>query len=159
LQAWPIGGLDAGQADAGNRTALAKSAVTMKAASINRFIIAQAYSTRHAHTLFVRNLSASPDRAEESPGYFCVLIPKLCLGTSSFARNSVSFVIFRSFVGEGGSHVSSEMRSSRNTGISACAPSGVALRCSQGMWARQVDAAAGSKPAGHTGHRPVFLFY
>jgi hypothetical protein len=39
LQAWPIGGLDAGQADAGNRTALAKSAVTMKAASINRFII------------------------------------------------------------------------------------------------------------------------
>jgi len=159
LQAWPIGGLDAGQADAGNRTALAKSAVTMKAASINRFIIAQAYSTRHAHTLFVRNLSASPARTEESPGYFCVLIPKLCLGTSSFARNSVSFVIFRSFVGEGGSHVSSEMRSSRNTGISACAPSGVALRCSQGMWARQVDAAAGSKPAGRTGHRPVFLFY
>jgi hypothetical protein len=39
LQDWPIGGLDAGQADAGNRTALAKSAATMKAASINRFII------------------------------------------------------------------------------------------------------------------------
>jgi len=30
LQAWPIGGLDAGQADAGNRTALRKSAVTIK---------------------------------------------------------------------------------------------------------------------------------
>jgi len=40
LQAWPIGGLDTGQADAGNRTALTKSAVTMKAASINRFNIA-----------------------------------------------------------------------------------------------------------------------
>jgi hypothetical protein len=40
LQAWPIGGLDAGQADAGNRTALTKSPVTMKAANINRFIIA-----------------------------------------------------------------------------------------------------------------------
>jgi len=40
LQAWPIGGLDTGQADAGNRTALTKSAVTMKAASVNRFIIA-----------------------------------------------------------------------------------------------------------------------
>src|SRR5438045_3285777 len=40
LQAWPIGGLDAGQADAGNRTALTKSAVTIKVASINRFIIA-----------------------------------------------------------------------------------------------------------------------
>ena len=40
LQAWPIGGLETGQADAGNRTALTKSAVTMKAASINRFIIA-----------------------------------------------------------------------------------------------------------------------
>jgi len=40
LQAWPIGGLDAGQADAGNRTALMKSAVTMKAASVNRFNIA-----------------------------------------------------------------------------------------------------------------------
>jgi len=39
LQAWPIGGLDTGQADAGNRTALTKSAVTMKAASINRFNI------------------------------------------------------------------------------------------------------------------------
>src|SRR5207249_329860 len=45
LQAWPIGGLDAGQADAGNRTALTKSAATMKDASINRFIITQAYST------------------------------------------------------------------------------------------------------------------
>src|SRR5947207_7222095 len=41
LQAWPIGGLDAGQADAGNRTALTKSAVTIKVASINRFIIAK----------------------------------------------------------------------------------------------------------------------
>jgi len=40
LQAWPIGGLDTGQVDAGNRTALTKSAATMKAASINRFIIA-----------------------------------------------------------------------------------------------------------------------
>ena len=40
LQAWPIGGLDTGQADAGNRTALTKSTVTIKAASINRFIIA-----------------------------------------------------------------------------------------------------------------------
>src|SRR5213078_1727750 len=39
LQAWPIGGLDAGQADAGNRTALTKSAVIMKAASVNRFNI------------------------------------------------------------------------------------------------------------------------
>jgi len=39
LQDWPTGGLDAGQADAGNRTALAKSAITMKAASISRFII------------------------------------------------------------------------------------------------------------------------
>jgi len=40
LQACPIGGLDAGQADAGNRMALTKSAVTMKAASVNRFNIA-----------------------------------------------------------------------------------------------------------------------
>src|SRR5207302_9244867 len=40
LQAWPIGGLETGQADAGNRTALTKSAVTMRAASVNRFIIA-----------------------------------------------------------------------------------------------------------------------
>src|SRR5438477_10122965 len=40
LQACPIGGLDTGQADAGNLTALTKSAATMKAASINRFIIA-----------------------------------------------------------------------------------------------------------------------
>jgi len=37
LQAWPIGGLDAGQADAGNPTALTKSAVTIKSASVNRF--------------------------------------------------------------------------------------------------------------------------
>lgn len=40
LQAWPIGGLETGQAVAGNRTALTKSAVTMRAASVNRFIIA-----------------------------------------------------------------------------------------------------------------------
>jgi hypothetical protein len=26
-------------------------------------------------------------------------------------------------------------------------------------WARQVDGAAGYKPAGRTGHRPVFLLY
>src|SRR5207248_9558256 len=103
---------------------------------------------RHAPTLFVRNLPADPGQTEESPGYFCVLIPKLCLGTSSFARNSVSIVIFRSFVGEGGSHLSSEMRLSRNRGISACAPSGRALRCSQGTWVRQVDATAVRNPLG-----------
>jgi hypothetical protein len=62
LQAWPIGGLDTGQADAGNRTALTKSAVTMKAARVNRFNIAKAYSIGHAPTLFVRNLSSGPGR-------------------------------------------------------------------------------------------------
>jgi hypothetical protein len=41
----------------------------MKAASVNRFNIAKAYSTRHAHTLFVRNLPASPARTEESLTY------------------------------------------------------------------------------------------
>lgn len=41
LQLSPIGGLETGHADAGKRTALTKSAVTMRTASGNRFVIAK----------------------------------------------------------------------------------------------------------------------
>src|SRR5439155_25300643 len=64
LQAWPIGGLDAGHADAGNRTALTKLAVTMRVASVNRFNIPYVYSTRHADTLLHRNLHTMPARRQ-----------------------------------------------------------------------------------------------
>src|SRR6266480_2201322 len=43
----------------------------------------------------------------------------------------------------------------RNIGISACAPSRVALRCLRKS--EQLIGTAGYKPAGRTGHKPVFL--
>src|SRR6266480_4394390 len=47
----------------------------------------------------------------------------------------------------------------RNTGIPACAPSGVALRClGKNASASELHEAAGCKPAGRTGRGPVFRY-
>src|SRR5438445_2224047 len=87
---------------------------------------------------------------------------RLCNLTAS--QNSGSVIILRSFIRmRAASQCSGETEFQekcvplRNTGISACAPSGVALRCARKKAGIQLVGAAGYKLAGRTGHRPVFL--